>query len=155
MSELLARFCVAVEVWDERCGATEGEGTGAWYVLGCVLDRPQRRVLVERELQDIPTAVSLRLCLTALIERGSIAESELISSLIQSVDAQLEALSEDHTKIIRWRRRWLAGELKHPEADRNAAASLRASLDTQAVWEEMRRARANLVAWRDLTAGIR
>ena len=151
---MLERFCAAVQQWDERSGATESEETGAWQVLGYVLERPEWRALVEVELQEIPTLASMRRCLAALIARGALDEPVLISQVIAAVDVQLESLSEDHAKVVRRRRRWLADLLRRPDVDGSAERSTQALLSTEVVWEEMRRYRAYLTVWREAMAGL-
>lgn len=119
-----------------------------------MLDRPEWRALVETELQEIPTPASMRCCLAALIARGSLPEPELLLQVIQAVDGQLERRSEEHAKVVRRRRRWLADVIEHPDADPLVEQNARASLSTDLVWEEMRRYRTELTVWREVTAGL-
>ena len=145
-------LCAAVRQWDARSGATAIEESGAWHVLGALLERPEWRRLVDPELQEIPTVASMRRCLRALVARGGPPEPELVAQLIRAVDAELESLSEDHAKVVRRRRRWLAETLQQPDADPEAAERLQALLSTATVWEEMRRYRVYRDVWRELTA---
>jgi hypothetical protein len=154
MGELLDRLCVAVERWDARSGVPAGEETGAWYVLGQVLERPAWRRLVDVELQEIPTVAGMRRCLAALRARGGMGEEELIPELVRAVNANLEHLSEDHAQVVRRRRRWLTDMLQHPGADPAQAQQTRALLATEVVWEEMRRFRVYLTVWREETADL-
>ncbi len=147
-------LCAAVRQWDARSGATAIEESGAWYVLGVLLEQPAWRRLVEVELQEIPTVAGMRRCLRALVARGGPPEEDVVARLIRGVDAELESLSEDHAKVVRRRRRWLAAMQQQPDADPQAAEQLQALLSTEAVWEEMRRYRVFLAVWRELTAAL-
>lgn len=157
MTMLLEQLCAAVERWDMLTAALRDEAseeTGAWYVLGYLLERPEWRKLVEAELQELPSVAGMRRCLTALSERGGPPEERLIPHLIQAVDGQLEGLSEDHAQVVRRRRRWLADMERQADADPETAERIQATLTTAAVWEEMRRHRLRLVAWREATNGL-
>jgi hypothetical protein len=154
VGELLERLCEAARRWDERSGVSEPDGGTAWYVLGYVLEQPNWRAVVERELEEIPTVASMRTCLAALVERGRVPETELIPRLIRAVDGQLESLSEDHAKVLRRRRRWLADAILHPQPGSNVEQGTRAMLTPEVVWEEMRRYRVYLDVWREVTAGL-
>lgn len=154
MGELVDRLCEAVRRWDERSGTTESEETGAWYVLGYLLERPEWRALVEAELEEPPTVASMQRCLLALSARGALPERELVPQLIRAVEEQLESLSEDHAKVVRRRRRWLAAVTRQPDRDRVAEQRTQAMLSRQAVWEEMRRYRVYLMVWREVTAAL-
>lgn len=154
---ILEQLCAAVERWDALTTALRDDAsdeTGAWYVLGYLLERPEWRKLVEAELQELPSVASMRRCLAALCERGALSEERLIPHLIQAVDAQLECLSEDHAQVVRRRRRWLADAERQLDADPATTARIQGLLSTEAVWEEMRRHRLRLVAWREATAGL-
>lgn len=153
MGQMLELLCAAVEQWDARSGVTESDGTGAWHVLGYLLERPEWRALVEPELQELPTLLGMRRCLSALLARGSLVEAEVVPQVVRAVDAQLEGLSEDHAKVVRRRRLWLAETQRRPDTYPNAEQT-QALLATEAVWEEMRRYRVYLAVWRDVTAGI-
>jgi hypothetical protein len=96
----------------------------------------------------------LRRCLLALRLRGGLSEGEIVRDLVRAVDAQLESLSEDHAKVVQRRRRWLADALRHPGADPDVEQRARESLNTEVVWEEMRRYRVYLTAWREVTAKL-
>ncbi len=157
MGALLDRLCAAVQRWDALTDAPAGEASeesGAWYVLGCVLERPEWRKLVEAELQDLPTPAGMRRCLAALCGRSELPEQALIAQIVRGVEAQLESLSEDHAKIVRRRRRWLADALRQPDADPAAERRMQALLSPEVVWEEMRAQRLRLTAWREVTAGL-
>ncbi|HZQ36630.1 MAG TPA: hypothetical protein VFD32_11910 [Dehalococcoidia bacterium] len=157
MGAILEQLCAAVERWDGLTAALRddaSEETGAWYVLGYLLERPEWRKLVEPELQELPSVAGMRHCLTALSQRGGPPEDRLVPHLIHAVDAQLESLSEDHALVVRRRRRWLADAERQPNADPAATQRIQALLTTEAVWEEMRRHRLRLVAWREATAGL-
>lgn len=154
MGELIEWLCAAVQQWDACSGATASEEGGAWYVLGCVLERPAWRKLVETELQEIPTVQGMRRCLEALVTRGELDELAMVRELVGAVDAQLEHLSEDHAQVVRRRRRWLADAQRQPGGDPAVEQQTQALLSTEVVWEEMRRYRVYLTAWRSATAGI-
>lgn len=157
MGMLLERFCAAVECWDALTAALRddaGEEMGAWYVLGYLLERPAWRKLVETELQELPSVAGMRRCLATLCTRAELSEDRLIRHLIGAVDKQLESLSEDHAQVVRRRRRWLADAERQPDADPTTTQRIQALLTTEAVWEEMRRHRLRLVAWREATAGL-
>ncbi|HEY7295128.1 MAG TPA: hypothetical protein VH916_08800 [Dehalococcoidia bacterium] len=154
MGACLERLCAAVQRWDAICGTPESEESGAWYVLGYVLERPEWRRLVEAELQELPSVAGMRRCLTALSVRGELPEEEIVPQIVRAVDAQLEMLSEDHAKVVRRRRRWLAEEQRHPDGDPSVARRMQALLTTESVWEEMRRQRLRLTAWREVTAEL-
>jgi len=157
MGVILEQLCAAVRRWDALTGVPEGgqsEESGAWYVLGYLLERPVWRKLVENELQELPTTAGMRRCLAALSLRGELAEETLIPQLVRGVEAQLESLSEDHAKVLRRRRRWLADALRQPDADPATERRMQALLSPEVVWEEMRQQRLRLTAWREATAGL-